>query len=62
MVILLFLGKNKLQNYRTIRNHKDNIIEFLRLPRRHGERRTESRLRAELGVAKINLLPLGWGK
>jgi hypothetical protein len=45
----------------TIGNHEDNIIDFLRLPRPQGERRTESRLRDELGVAKINLLPLGLG-
>jgi hypothetical protein len=34
----------------------------LRLPRYHGERRTGSDFAGELGAAKINLLPLGWGK
>jgi len=33
----------------------------LRLPRPHGERRTEPSFAGELGAAKINLLPLGLG-
>ena len=38
-------------------NHANKFIDFLRLPRPHGERRTEPRMRGELGAAKINLLP-----
>ena len=48
-------------NYLSIRNHSYTLIDFLRLPRPQGERRTEPRLRGELGEAKINLLPLGLG-
>jgi hypothetical protein len=41
----------------SIRNRALRSIDFLRLPRPQGERRTEPRLRGELGEAKINLLP-----
>jgi hypothetical protein len=56
----------------SIGNHAYTLIDFdfvelrfapvLRLPRPHGERRTEFPIyRDELGAAKINLLPLGLG-
>jgi hypothetical protein len=45
----------------TIGDQEDNFIDFLRLPRPQGERRTESRMRDKPGAAKINLLPLGLG-
>jgi hypothetical protein len=41
----------------SIRNHALKPIDFLRLPRPHGERRTEPSFAGELGEAKINLLP-----
>jgi len=36
-------------------------IDFLRLPRPQGERRTVATYTGEFGAAKINLLPLGLG-
>jgi hypothetical protein len=41
----------------SIGNHEYRSIDFLRLPRPHGERRTEPSFAGELGEAKINLLP-----
>jgi|GEM_PF-3826060 hypothetical protein len=43
----------------SIRNHTQYFIDFLRLPRLQGERRTDPDLSGELDEVKINLLPLG---
>ena len=40
-----------------IRNHVYKLIDFLRLPRPQGERRTDPDLSGELDEVKINLLP-----
>jgi hypothetical protein len=44
----------------SIWNHAYALIDFLRLPRPQGERRTEPSFAGELGAAKINLLPLAF--
>ena len=44
----------------SIRNHTQYFIDFLRLPRPQGERRTDPDLSGELDEVKINLLPLGY--
>jgi hypothetical protein len=62
----LGLGKNLTMKHGflfklNIRNYIYTLIDFLRLPRPQGERRTEASFAGELGAAKINLLLLGLG-